>query len=86
MATTKEMTKSRTADAVGLNELLPCPFCGSKDVELFKVEEWIGCNRYPHITYGIGCNTAGCFLEKDEDMAWFSRKEDAIKAWNTRAR
>lgn len=55
-------------------KLKPCPFCGSKQVEVRQIKDG----------WSIGCNTTNCLCQW-----WFMRpftdKEQAIKAWNRRA-
>lgn len=58
-----------------MNEnLKPCPFCGSKQVEVRQIKDG----------WSIGCATTNCLCQW-----WFTRqftdKEQAIKAWNRRA-
>jgi len=56
-----------------ITELLPCPFCGLDD-EL--EQRMICCTKTPH---AINCVSCGV-------MTWGHKtKEEAIKAWNTRA-
>ena len=56
------------------SDLKPCPFCGSKQVEVRQIKDGLS----------IGCNTTNCLCQW-----WFMRqftdKEQAIKAWNRRA-
>lgn len=55
-------------------KLKPCPFCGSKQVEVRQIKDG----------WSIGCTTTNCLCQW-----WFTRqftdKEQAIKAWNRRA-
>ena len=54
-----------------MNELRPCPFCGSDDIQ----------NR----DSGMGQNLTGCVKCGARVYYKFSSLEDAAKAWNTRA-
>lgn len=52
-----------------MEELKPCPFCGSKNIEVFgKDEYWTRCTE---------CGASG-----PED--YNATPEDAIRAWNQR--
>ena len=56
-----------------MNELKPCPFCGSK---ANIVHNYIG-------QASVACtNTYYCIAA---NMAWWDYEEDAIDAWNRRA-
>lgn len=52
-----------------MDEMKPCPFCGSKKISLDVSGNWaqVECDS---------CGSAG---------AVFDNKEEAIEAWNTRA-
>jgi len=52
-------------------KLKPCPFCGSASIYI---------SEKLHPLYIISCN--GCEVQTDIH----NPKEDAIKAWNTRAK
>jgi len=57
-------------------ELKPCPFCGGEA----RIE-----NQYVH-KWVVGCESFGCICM----WLWsytplFSSREEAVKAWNTRA-
>ncbi len=78
MATTKDKTKSRAADAVGLNDLLPCPFCGEKP----KLE--VHNRDYYGMRFMIICKNVSCKMLVT--TGWVANKELAIKLWNTRVR
>ena len=82
MATNKKEAKSRAADAVGLSELLACPFCGES----------------PEITGLQYNGSGGLVITGEKYNCWnircpnfcakfinFKTKEAAIKKWNTRA-
>lgn len=51
-----------------MNELKPCPFCGSKDIEIFKYI----------INYFAQCNNCGMTSGKS------TTKKSLILYWNTR--
>lgn len=57
-----------------MEQLKPCPFCGSKQVEVRQIKDG----------WSIGCTTTNCLCQW-----WFMRqftdREQAIKAWNRRA-
>ena len=66
-------------------ELLPCPFCGSKEVHFLEHEGrynrkdgrggWIPCET---VTYTADCLKCGCCTD------CFNTPEKAAKAWNRR--
>lgn len=57
-------------------ELKPCPFCGSKNIEL-SAEEYY--DRYhKDVFYIVSCNNCGAQIEG------YSRNKEAAEAWNTR--
>lgn len=73
-------------------ELLPCPFCGSTDIELS-----IKRTTYPFWYTSMYCKKCNCYGARTkvtvEGTGWVSRddivnsentKQIAIKAWNTR--
>ncbi len=55
--------------------LLLCPFCGG-EATLYTD------NSEDEESWDVMCGTRKCFMEFGAD--WFLRKEQAIKAWNTR--
>ena len=57
-------------------KLKPCPFCGG------KAELRINVSFYGENIYGISCLTEGCIANTMTEN--FSRKIDAIEAWNRR--
>lgn len=78
-----------------MSELLPCPFCG-KLVYIEKKPLWIqhsdGTTRGYHgcYEYDIHCDKCGCRTNLPGNNAVYTEnnlvKENAIKAWNRRAR
>lgn len=58
--------------------LLPCPFCGGRNIEIFNVEEGpqAGCRI-------VECYE--CFASTGARVAGPTQDDDLIKAWNTRA-
>ncbi len=69
-----------------MEELKPCPFCGSKQVSRFmKMKPWskYPLSRWRHgaYFYGVGCENLTCNAE----VKWFLSSEDAVAAWNRRA-
>ena len=64
--------KSRKVNESQIDFLKPCPFCGSKDVEVDEREE--GC--------GILCRNCGVWATSG--WWWFNDSKDAIKLWNRR--
>ena len=54
-------------------KLKPCPFCGS-EANLYECR-WLGIT-----SYGVECTKCDAILEG------YSTKEEAIKAWNKRAK
>ena len=57
-------------------ELKPCPFCGSKRIapEIFNDDDDVT------VEYAISC------LNCKAQSSYFTSFEDAINAWNTRAK
>ena len=55
------------------NELKTCPFCSSKATTHFLNEAWI-----------VECSNSKCIGAKIS--CGYRREEDAVKAWNNRAR
>ena len=64
-----------------MSELLPCPFCGSDDVQLEyarKAQFWV---------YWIECNGCGCegpIEITGDNVDALNTPEDAARAWNER--
>ena len=58
-----------------MNELLPCPFCGSEAHVCLDYEE----THTPHVQYVVQCFS--CFVTTQQ----FDTEAEAIEAWNTRA-
>jgi hypothetical protein len=56
------------------NTLLPCPFCGNKDVRIDKFSD----EDYSVICTDFGCHAYLC------EGGGFSKEIYAIKAWNRR--
>jgi Lar family restriction alleviation protein len=54
-------------------ELKPCPFCGSKNIEL-SAEEYYD----KDVFYIVSCNNCGAKIEGS------GRNKEAAEAWNTR--
>lgn len=54
-------------------ELKPCPFCGSKNIEL-SAEEY----HDKDVFYIVSCNNCGAQIEGS------GRSKEAAEAWNTR--
>jgi len=83
----KTKNESTTSDsAVGLSELLSCPFCGA-------LPHLIERKSYKY-RFGVGCSNPACiiFLPDDvkkinlENYAWvYRRLEDLVSDWNCRA-
>ena len=57
-----------------MTELKPCPFCGSKDVDVITHEFYLQTN-----TYGVMC-----FNCEVQTKQFFTNKITAVKAWNRR--
>jgi len=66
------------------NGLLPCPFCGGKDIDMYQFgNEWTEKRAYE-----IKCKTFGCCTSKkvgviSQSLEW--AKEKCIEKWNQRA-
>lgn len=60
-----------------MNELKPCPFCGSIEVQAYWTPDEYGLDGTKY--WGAGCKRCVGMIEE-----CFSTKEKAIKAWNTR--
>lgn len=56
-----------------IEELLPCPFCGSKAN--------LGDSREG---FWVNCLKGGCIVLPSDDDIFFTSKETAIEHWNTR--
>lgn len=67
-------TENRMSDK--MPELLPCPFCN--DAGYIQHESTGG-----HSYFNVSCLTEDCRGYSDESP--FFKREDAIKAWNTRS-
>ena len=65
------LTQTKQSEAV-VSDLLPCPFCGSSDVQL---DEWSMCND------SVKCNNCWAWGPIFKE---FDGGAKAIKAWNTR--
>lgn len=63
-----------------MNELKPCPFCGSDDLVMSSREAYAFMAGKRMEFYRVKCDTCGAMVDND-----FKRPEDAIKAWNRRA-
>ena len=55
-----------------MEELKPCPFCGSTDVHITQ--------SYPHYVYCLNCN----MMVQLAGKAWEKDMPELIKAWNAR--
>lgn len=58
--------------------LLPCPFCGEKNVKPFGPYGW-------YRQYGISHSCKSFYNGTSEMMQGFNSEAEAITAWNTRA-
>ena len=61
-----------------MNELKPCPFCGSPEVKMYSFED-ASLHGFLHL-----CKTNGDAMVKIESRL-YSTEEKAIEAWNRRA-
>ena len=59
-------------------ELLPCPFCGGKA----HIAECVGYRG--DVSYTVNCDAIHDCIASDSGF-WYSSREAAIEAWNTRA-
>ena len=72
-----------------MNDLKPCPFCGSK-VELEKNPLWYGNGRGYKNCYEfvIRCKKCGCRVDQPKNDSVYrseeKAKKNAIEAWNRR--
>ena len=74
MGITKRETNGQSCDAVGLNGLLPCPFCGEIPIV----------NKRVNGNWEVRCTNENCgvIVMTDEKISkWL-----AIETWNLRAR
>lgn len=64
-------------------KILPCPFCGASA----SVEEFAAASVDPKaVSFSVGCdNPAEEACMGYQSFQTFSRRSDAIKAWNKRA-
>jgi Lar family restriction alleviation protein len=72
-----------------LDELLPCPFCGSSDCELVERQKLGSASRW-HRVICLACEiegpeTQGCGLNYHGADRVNEVASEAIAAWNTRA-
>lgn len=63
---------------VGMDKLLPCPFCGSEDVSIN--EAYWDCHG---ARYEASCNNPQCAVHPYSDL--YDTEAEAAEAWNTRA-
>ena len=57
-------------------ELLPCPFCGSKDLVINKDTDFS--------IYYVHCRDCLCEGRKTHKIGWVESAQEAINAWNDR--
>lgn len=57
-----------------MEELKPCPFCGSDRVNVIE-------HKFHHLTNSFGVK---CFNCKTESYQFFDSRKEAIEAWNKR--
>jgi hypothetical protein len=62
-----------------MSELKRCPECGANTC----LVEFPSALAYPDVEWSVRCTVCDGL---DSRFGWFSTKEDAIKAWNTRAK
>jgi len=60
-----------------MENLKPCPFCGSRNISVTDASD----EDFP---YRVGCDTLQCLCEYPVDY-FFADEQEAIEAWNTRA-
>lgn len=61
-----------------MSELKPCPFCGGEA----HIAENVGYRG--DIAYTVNCNAVYGCIASDSGL-WYSSREAAVEAWNTRA-
>lgn len=72
-----------------MNELKPCPFCGS-EVEVEKIPLWYG-NGHGYsgcYEFKIKCENCGCIVDQPKNDSIYrseeTARENAIEVWNRR--
>ena len=67
------------------NELKPCPFCGSKNVDFGKTPYWV-IDKYYNKLVVVGCVDCGAMGGMFNLLALSEKeaKKRAIKSWNRR--
>ena len=63
-----------------MSELKDCPFCGCKASFHSDIPQFHG------FGYGVGCSNPACVAYSGYGMAVFDTREDAVCAWNMRAK
>jgi Lar family restriction alleviation protein len=64
------------------DKLLPCPFCGSKDLELFPDLAKDDDDRI--YAYHVFCNDCHARGRNNYPISWCESKQEAMEAWNDR--
>ena len=67
---------------VVLAEAKPCPFCGGRAYLQYDIR-YPRPNCEPTQAYEIFCSNEDCIMF-NQDGVYFTDKEDALEAWNTR--
>ena len=69
-----------------MNELKPCPFCGSGNIAIAKTASWIG-EKYKGNIRAVGCADCGVFGGVFNTLVLTDKEAEkmAIESWNRRA-
>lgn len=70
------------------NELLPCPFCGNTDIELYIAHpQYYNTPDESYWCYWfLSCHQCGAEMEnsRSPEQTWNDAKEEIISTWNRR--
>lgn len=77
-------TQNSIQNQHGNSELLPCPFCGNKNISIVtdNVEYSLGMAYDEETNFKVICSITSCGC--GASSGWCDTKAKAITAWNTR--